>query len=102
MKDVLIEAVIKVSYVEKNRITKKSEFVTKLNALASVEEKASYFYSFFTSKKASKADFAQELAVALEKKYINKAAELQKVLPKYLVSAIVYATKGGTEWELND
>ena len=102
MKDALIEAVIKVSYVEKNRITKKSEFVTKLNALASVEEKASYFYSFFTSKKASKADFAQELAVALEKKYINKAAELQKVLPKYLVSAIVYATKGGTEWELND
>ena len=102
MKDVLIEAVIKVSYVERNRATKKSEFVTKLNALASVEEKASYFYSFFTSKKASKADFAQELAVALEKKYINKAAELQKVLPKYLVSAIVYATKGGTEWELND
>lgn len=102
MKDVLIETVIKVSYVEKNRITKKSEFVMKLNALASVEEKASHFYSFFTSKKASKADFAQELAVALEKKYINKAAELQKVLPKYLVSAIVYATKGGTEWELND
>lgn len=102
MKDVLIEAVIKVSYVEKNRATKKSEFVAQLNALASMEEKASYFYSYFTSKKASKADFAQELAVALEKKYMNKAAELQKVLPKYLVSAIVYATKGGTEWELND
>lgn len=102
MKNVLIETLIKVSYVEENRVTKKSEFVKKLNALASVEEKASSFYSFFTSKKASKADFAQELAVALEKKYMNKAAELQKVLPKYLVSAIVYATKGGTEWELND
>lgn len=102
MKDVLIETLIKVSYVEKKGVTKKSEFVTKLNALTSVEEKASYFYSFFTTKKASKADFAQELAVALEKKYMNKAAELQKVLPKYLVSAIVYATKGGTEWELND
>ena len=102
MKDVLIETLIKVSYVEKNRVTKKGEFVTKLNALTSLEEKASYFYSFFTTKKASKADFAQELAVALEKKYMNKVAELQKVLPKYLVSAIVYATKGGTEWELND
>lgn len=102
MKDVLIETLIKVSYVEKNRVTKKSEFATKLNALTSVEEKASYFYSFFTSQKASKADFAQELAVALERKYMNKAAELQKVIPKYLVSAIVYATKGGTEWELND
>lgn len=102
MKDILIEAVIKVSYVEKNRASKKSELLTQLNALTSVEEKASYFYSYFTSKKASKADFAQELAVALEKKYMNKAAELQMVLPKYLVSAIVYATKGGTEWELND
>lgn len=102
MKEVLVDALIKVSYVEKNRANKKTEFITQLDAFTSIEEKASCFYSFFTSKKASKADFAQELAVALEKKYMNKAAELQKVLPKYLVSAIVYATKGGTEWKLND
>ena len=51
---------------------------------------------------ASKADFAQELAVALEQKYTNRAEELQKVLPKYLVSAIIYVTKGKTEWELRD
>lgn len=48
----------------------------------------------FTSKKASKADFAQELAINLEKKYINRAEDLKKVLPDYLISAIIYVTKG--------
>ena len=57
-------------------------------------KKASCFYSYFTSKKASKADFAQELAVSLEKKYIDRGEDLQKVLPEYLVKAILYATKG--------
>lgn len=49
---------------------------------------------YFTSKKASKADFAQELAINLEKKYINRAEDLKKVLPDYLISAIIYVTKG--------
>ena len=52
------------------------------------------FIGFFTSKKASKADFAQELAINLEKKYINRAEDLKKVLPDYLISAIIYVTKG--------
>ena len=43
---------------------------------------------------ASKADFAQELAINLEKKYINRAEDLKKVLPDYLISAIIYVTKG--------
>ena len=102
MKEILIDAVIKVSYVEKNRGSKKSELITQLDSYGSIEEKASYFYNYFASKKASKADFAQELAVALENKYINRGKELRMILPKYLVSAIVYATKGETDWELSD
>lgn len=94
MKEVLIDSVIKVSYVENNRETKKAELKKKLDAYDSIEKKASYFYSYFTSKKASKADFAQELAVSLEKKYIDRGEYLQKVLPEYLVKAILYATKG--------
>ena len=53
-----------------------------------------YFYSYFTSKKASKADFAQQFAIALEEAYTEKADELKKVIPDYLVNAIEYATKG--------
>ena len=94
MKEVLIDSVIKVSYVENNRETKKAELKKKLDAYDSIEKKASCFYSYFTSKKASKADFAQELAVSLEKKYIDRGEDLQKVLPEYLVKAILYATKG--------
>ena len=30
----------------------------------------------------------------LEKKYINRAEDLKKVLPDYLISAIIYVTKG--------
>ena len=82
------------SYVDKNRTSKKIELVNDLNKYQTIEEKASYFYSYFTSKKASKADFAQQFAMELENNYIGKADELKKVIPDYLVSAIEYATKG--------
>lgn len=94
MKEILIDSVINVSYKKKNRPSKKDKLVEKINAYRTKEEKAAYFYSFFTSKKASKADFAQELAINLEKKYINRAEDLKKVLPDYLISAIIYVTKG--------
>lgn len=94
MKEVLINSLIKVSYVDKNRTSKKTELVNNLNKYQTIEEKASYFYSHFTSKKASKADFAQQFAIELENNYIGKADELKKVIPDYLVSAIEYATKG--------
>ena len=94
MKEILIDSVINVSYEKKNRPSKKDKLVEKINAYKTKEEKAAYFYSFFTSKKASKADFAQELAINLEKKYIKRAEDLKKVLPDYLISAIIYVTKG--------
>lgn len=93
MKDILLNSVINVSYKEENRPSKKNELVEKINTYRTNEEKAAYFYSFFTSKKASKANFAQELAINLEKKYVNRAEDLEKVLPDYLVNAIRYVTK---------
>ncbi len=93
MREVLIDSVIKVSYVEKNRKNAKEKLIKEMDSFESLEEKASCFYSFFTSKKASKADFSQELAVALEKRYLSKTEELKKVLPNYLVDAIFYVTK---------
>lgn len=94
MKEVLINSLIKVSYVDKNRTSKKTELLNNLKKYQTIEEKASYFYSYFISKKASKADFAQQFAIELENNYIGKADELKKVIPDYLVSAIEYATKG--------
>ena len=94
MKEILIDSVINVSYEKKNRPSKKDKLIEKINAYKTKEERAACFYSFFTSKKASKADFAQELAINLEKKYINRAEDLKKVLPDYLISAIIYVTKG--------
>lgn len=94
MKEILIDSVINVSYEKKNRPSKKDKLIEKINAYKTKEERAACFYSFFTLKKASKADFAQELAINLEKKYINRAEDLKKVLPDYLISAIIYVTKG--------
>jgi len=93
MKEVLIDSVINVSYVERNRQDKKNELVERLGNYRTIEEKASCFYEYFTSKKASKADFAQELAIVLENNYADKAEDLKKVIPDYLVNAIMYVTK---------
>lgn len=94
MKNALIESLVKVSYVDQNWETKTKEIKTTIEALHTTEEKASYFYSFFTKKKASKADFAQQFAFKLEKIFSGKAAELKKLLPKYLVNAIEYVAEG--------
>ena len=94
MKDILIDALMKVSYVESNREKMKNELNKLMESCETIEEKATHFYSFFTSKRASKADFAQQLAYDLEKKYMGKASELKNKIPKYLVKAIEYVAKG--------
>ena len=94
MKNILIDALMKVSYVMDNRSKKKKELIELIDSFGTIKEKASHFYSFFTSKKASKADFAQQLAYDLEKKYMGKANDLKVKIPEYLVKAIEYVAKG--------
>lgn len=93
MKDVLIRSLIKVTYEPINWVSKTTEFKDKLNNYSTFEEKASFFYSYFTSQKASKADFSQRLAFELSEEYKNKSDELKKALPSYLVQAIEYVTE---------
>lgn len=90
MKNALINAVVKVSYVEDNWSTKIEVIEATIEALSNIEEKASYFYSFFTKKTASKADFAQQLAIELEDVFTGRPIELKAMLPKYVVNAIEY------------
>lgn len=53
------------------------------------------FTAILLQKKASKADFAQELSINLEKEYSDKDSnEIARVIPKYLIEAIKYVTNG--------
>ncbi len=92
MEQSLITAMAKVSS-PKGWEKEKDIIVTQIRQLQGKEEKASYFYSFFTQGGISKAEFSQELARGLEARFIGKAAELEKVLPRYLVEAIKYVTE---------
>jgi len=94
MRNLLIETLVKVGYDKKNFAEKVKEISETLANFSKKEEKASYFYNFFMNKTVSKADFAQELSVALEDKYTDKADDFKKVLPPYLVEAIKYVTEG--------
>ena len=94
MLEILVDSLIKVSYVERNRKTQKTNLLAKLKVAETREEQAATFYSFFVSKKASKADFAQELAYKLEESFMGKSEKLKKRLPKYIVDAIEYVAKG--------
>lgn len=94
MKNVLIDALINVSYEEQNWETKKAELIQLLDGASTKEEKASYFYSYFTSKKASKADFAQMLALKISQKFKDKPNVLKESIPSYLCDAIEYVIGG--------
>ncbi|PRR76607.1 ATP-dependent nuclease [Clostridium thermopalmarium] len=94
MQAILIDSLVKVSYARQNWTDKTKEVKDTIEALGTIEEKASHFYSFFTKKKASKADFAQQLAFELEESFSNKGDDLKEILPKYLLDAIEYVTKG--------
>lgn len=93
MREVLIDSLIAVAYEPQNREAKTKELVEELFLTETIEEKASIFYRYFMTKKASKAEFAQELAANLEEHYDGKPKEIKKVLPKYLVEAIEYVTE---------
>lgn len=94
MSDILIDTLVKVSYAQQNQSCKTQEIQQSINTYVSDEEKASYFYSFFMKKTASKAEFAQQLAFNLEASFQNATAELETMLPPYLIDAIKYVTKG--------
>lgn len=94
MKDILIDSLMKVSYDEKNRKIKRDTLLDDLASAEAIEEKATIFYSYFVSKKASKAEFAQELAIELESFYAGKVDDIKRVLPLYLIESIEYVTKG--------
>lgn len=94
MTEALLEALVKVTYVEGNQKSKKAEIKKAIDDYEKIEEKASYFYSFFSKKRTSKADFAQQLAFELEKSYTGKQEDLKNILPKYIVDAIEYVAKG--------
>ena len=94
MEEALIISLIKSTYVSDNWDKQKERIKNKLRAFESKEEKASYFYSFFASKKTSKAEFAQQLAYELEKSFAGKSDELRQMLPDYLIEAVEYVVKG--------
>mgnify|MGYP002409810035 CR=1 FL=1 len=93
MEEALLEALVKATYVPKNQSNKKAKIKKKIDEYQNIEEKASYFYSFFSKGHTSKADFAQQLAFELEDKYTEKLKDLKKILPEYLVKAIEYVTE---------
>ena len=94
MKDALIESLISVSYEKENWKTKKETLIKKLDEASTKAEKAAYFYSYFTSKKASKADFAQMLALKINRKFKDKPDDLKGAIPSYLSEAIEYVIGG--------
>ncbi|EEO1895507.1 AAA family ATPase [Listeria monocytogenes] len=93
MKKALINALVKTTYAQVNWKCKTTEILMALDSRASKEEKASYFHSFFTIRKASKAEFSQQLASELEANFFRKEEELKALLPPYIVDSILYVTK---------
>ncbi|MCD7855034.1 MAG: AAA family ATPase [Clostridiales bacterium] len=86
----LIDAIVEVHYVKRNRARKKEDILNKYCSLKTKEQKAAYLYSFFSQKGISKAEVAQQLSFIFEKKYTEKSYELRKMFPKYIIDAIDY------------
>lgn len=86
----MLEVIAKLMYNGEEQKTKLEEFKQKYNLFSSIEEKASYVYSFFYDKCVSKAEFAQYFAVELEK--IADTTDIVSLLPSYLKEAINYAS----------
>lgn len=91
MKDVLINSLMKVSYVKAYIEKETKEFNKKLNEYETIEERASYYYSFFASKKASKAEFAQQLEEFRIESQTGVLAVMQKT-DVYLATHLIGAT----------
>lgn len=94
MANILKNTLMKLAY-EEGSISKKDIFHKKIEDYKTIEEKASYFYSFFKGGNVSKAAFAQELAISLDDAFGDKEPEaLSRLLPPYIVEAICYVTGG--------
>lgn len=94
MANILKNTLMKLAY-EEGSISKKDTFHKKIEDYKTIEEKASYFYSFFKGGNVSKAAFAQELAISLDDAFGDKEPEaLSRLLPPYIVEAICYVTGG--------
>ncbi|MBC1340679.1 AAA family ATPase [Listeria welshimeri] len=93
MKNFLIRAIVKTTYTQVNWESKITEIATALDAQASIEEKASCFYSFFAKGNTSKAEFSQQLALELETDFSGTEEKLKDLLPPYIVNAILFVTK---------
>ena len=94
MANILKNTLMKLAY-EEGSISKKDTFYKKIEDYKTIEEKASYFYSFFKGGNVSKAAFAQELAISLDDAFGDKEPEaLSRLLPPYIVEAICYVTGG--------
>ena len=94
MKKSLIDALVKVSYVKCNWESNIEEINKMIESYGRLEEKAAYFYQYFSNKTTSKAEFAQQFAFELEENSAGQSTNLKKLLPKYLVQAIEYVTEG--------
>ena len=93
MKDFLIRAIVKTTYAQVNWESKITEISKALDTQASIEEKASCFYSFFAKGNTSKAEFSQQLALELETDFSGTEEKLKDLLPPYIVNAILFVTK---------
>lgn len=91
--DEIIEAIVRVNYVEDNRESQKNAIAAKISGFNSPEQKASYLYSFFSKDNVSKAEVAQQLADILEQKYAEAKDDLLAKLPAYILGAINYVTQ---------
>ncbi|MBE5810402.1 MAG: DUF2813 domain-containing protein [Clostridiales bacterium] len=91
--DEIIEAIVRVNYIESTRKSKMSAIAAKLSEFSSLEQKASYLYSYFSKDIVSKAEVAQQLADILERKYAEAKDDLLAKLPAYILGAINYVTQ---------
>ena len=93
MMECLIRAIVKTTYAQVNWESKITEISKALDTQASIEEKASCFYSFFAKGNTSKAEFSQQLALELETDFSGTEEKLKDLLPPYIVNAILFVTK---------
>ncbi|MDX9984846.1 ATP-dependent nuclease [Sphaerochaeta sp.] len=91
MKAVLIESLARVMCSSEDKIEDKTtEISDDINGYSNPDEQATAFYAYFYIKGASKADFAQQMSIALENKFNGKAELLKNVLPDYILNAFDY------------
>ena len=89
--DEMLLTIARTKYVSENRASKLADIKNEMDGFDTLEEKASYIYSYFYDG-TSKAEFAQNLSSVLIETYLNAPEELAKKLPAYIKDAISYVT----------